>query len=153
MKQIALLFTLLMAYSISSIAQNSSSPRLTQEYLMSHKWYPDIYEEDDFETSVSTYTLTQEIDSVFTEEGEIELYISDYYLSDTKELTFDTSKVGNSTSGKYLITKRGSSTGEKNLTFIMEVVFMSEEKMMLKNLTEGYTTCGYTMTLYTAPFR
>ena len=74
------------------IAQNNSL-RLTQQYLMSHKWFPDIYAKNDPETSFITYTLTQEIDSTFTEEGEIELYISDYYLSETKDLIFDTNKM------------------------------------------------------------
>ena len=151
MKQVILFFVLFIACNASSVAQTSSSPRLTLEYLMSHKWYPDIYEEEDLDTSFVTYTLTQEIDSVFTEEGEIELYLSDYYLSDTKDLNFDSTKVGKSTSGKYLITQRG--TVEENLTFIMEVTFISDEKMLLKNLTVGYTSCGYTTTYYTAPFR
>ena len=30
---------------------------------------------------------------------------------------------------------------------------MSEEKMVLKHLTEEYTTYGYMTTFYTAPFR
>ena len=153
MKQVTLIFALFIVCIASSIAQTTSSPRLTREYLTSHKWYPDIYEEEDLDTSFITYSLTQEVDSVFTEEGEIEVYISDYYLSDTPDLTFGTNKVGNTTSGKYLITERGSSTGEQDLTFIMEVIFISDEKMILRHLTEGYTTYGYTTTYYTAPFR
>lgn len=133
------------------IAQNNTL-RFTQQYLMSHKWYPDIYEDEDLETSFITYTLTQEIDSTFTEEGEIELYISDYYLSETKDLIFDTNKVGKNVSGKYLITASGT-VPEGKLAYVMEVISMTEEKMVLKHLTEGFTTTGKTTTFYTSPLR
>ena len=85
MKQIVFIFIFFFICMLSNVAQNNAL-RFTQQYLMSHKWYPDIYDEDDLDTSFITYTMTQEIDSVFTEEGEIELYISDYYLSETKDM-------------------------------------------------------------------
>ena len=152
MKQILIVVLLLAYASTNMYAQSASSPRLTQEYLMSHKWYPDIYDEDDLDTSFITYTMTQEIDSVFTEEGEIELYISDYYLSETKDMIFDTNKIGKNVSGKYLVTASGTSTDGK-LAYVMEIVLMSEEKMVLKHLTEGFTSTGKTTTYYTSPLR
>ena len=152
MKQILIIVLLLAYASTNMYAQSDSSPRLTQEYLMSHKWYPDIYDEDDLDTSFITYTMTQEIDSVFTEEGEIELYISDYYLSETKDMIFDTNKIGKNVSGKYLVTASGTSTDGK-LAYVMEIVLMSEEKMVLKHLTEGFTSTGKTTTYYTSPLR
>jgi len=136
---------------LSNVGQNSSL-RFTQQYLMSHKWYPDIYDDEDLETSFITYTLTQEIDSTFTEEGEIELYISDYYLSETKDLIFDTNKIGKNVSGKYLVTASGT-VPEGKLAYVMEVISMTEEKMVLKHLTEGFTTTGKTTTFYTSPLR
>lgn len=151
MKKVIFFLVLSFVVMHSHFAQNNSL-RFTQQYLMSHKWYPDIYDEDDLDTSFITYTMTQEIDSVFTEEGEIELYISDYYLSETKDMIFDTNKIGKNVSGKYLVTASGTSTDGK-LAYVMEIVLMSEEKMVLKHLTEGFTSTGKTTTYYTSPLR
>ena len=149
MKQILIVVLLLAYASTNMYAQSDSSPRLTQEYLMSHKWYPDIYAKDDPETSFISYTSTQKIDSVFIEGRGVKLYISDYYLSETKDEYFDNTKVGKSVSGKYLITE----IGMDNLAYAMEVVSMSEEKMVLRHLTESFTSWGHTTTYYTSPLR
>ena len=151
MKKVIFFLVLSFVVMHSHFAQNNAL-RFTQQYLMSHKWYPDIYDEDDLDTSFITYTMTQEIDSVFTEEGEIKLYISDYYLSETKDMIFDTNKIGKNVSGKYLVTASGTSTDGK-LAYVMEIVLMSEEKMVLKHLTEGFTSTGKTTTYYTSPLR
>ena len=151
MKKVIFFLVLSFVVMHSHFAQNNSLS-FTQQYLMSHKWYPDIYDEDDLDTSFITYTMTQEIDSVFTEEGEIELYISDYYLSETKDMIFDTNKIGKNVSGKYLVTASGTSTDGK-LAYVMEIVLMSDEKMVLKHLTEGFTSTGKTTTYYTSPLR
>ena len=147
MKQILIVVLLLAYASTNMYAQSASSPRLTQEYLMSHKWYPDIYGTELKRSSVITYTLTQELDSVFKENVFYKVYAPEYYLSDTKDLIFNRSKVGKTISGKYLITE----LGKENLAYIFEVVFMSEEKMILRNITEGFNTTGGTVTLYTTP--
>ena len=147
MKQILIVVLLLAYASTNMYAQSDSSPRLTQEYLMSHKWYPDIYGTELKRSSVITYTLTQELDSVFKENVFYKVYAPEYYLSDTKDLIFNRSKVGKTISGKYLITE----LGKENLAYIFEVVFMSEEKMILRNITEGFNTTGGTVTLYTTP--
>lgn len=152
MRQVTLALALLISYIANSMAQIVASSPITQQFLMSHKWYPNIYEEEDLETSFITYTLTQEVDSTFTEDGEIELYICNYYLSDTADTTFDTNKVGNSISGRYLIRERGTENDSKR-TYVYEILFFSEEKMIVKHSSKGYTTYGHTMTLYTAPFR
>ena len=147
MKQILIVVLLLAYASTNMYAQSASSPRLTQGYLMSHKWYPDIYGTELKRSSVITYTLTQELDSVFKENVFYKVYAPEYYLSDTKDLIFNRSKVGKTISGKYLITE----LGKENLAYIFEVVFMSEEKMILRNITEGFNTTGGTVTLYTTP--
>lgn len=153
MKKKILIIILLLVYASTNMhAQNSSSPRITQEYLMTHKWYPDIYDDEDLDTSFITYSLTHEIDSVFSEDGKQTVYMLNYYLSDTKDLIFKTDKVGNTLSGKYLILERATET-DSILTFILEAVFVSEEKMVLRNWTEGYTTYSHSTTYYTAPFR
>lgn len=146
MKKSILLIIILLACVSSGVAQETPSPTLTREYLMSHKWYPDygIYEKALKRSSVITYTLTQELDSVFKGDVFYKVYTPDYYLSDTKDLVFDTSKVGKTVSGKYLITEQGLD----DLAYIFEVVFMSKEKMILRNLTEGFDTTGDLVTLY-----
>lgn len=152
MKQILIVVLLLAYASTNMYAQSASSPRLTQEYLMSHKWYPDIYDDEDLDTSFITYSLTHEIDSVFSEDGKQTVYMLNYYLSDTKDLIFETDKVGNTLSGKYLILERATET-DSILTFILEAVFVSEEKMVLRNWTEGYTTYSHSTTYYTSPIQ
>jgi hypothetical protein len=152
MKQILIVVLLLAYASTNMYAQSDSSPRLTQEYLMSHKWYPDIYDDEDLDTSFITYSLTHEIDSVFSEDGKQTVYMLNYYLSDTKDLIFETDKVGNTLSGKYLILERATET-DSILTFILEAVFVSEEKMVLRNWTEGYTTYSHSTTYYTSPIQ
>ena len=138
--------------SLSGTLKSDTTPRLTREYLMTHKWYPDIYDDEDLDTSFITYSLTHEIDSVFSEDGKQTVYMLNYYLSDTKDLIFKTDKVGNTLSGKYLILERATET-DSILTFILEAVFVSEEKIVLRNWTEGYTTYSHSTTYYTAPFR
>ena len=128
MKKVIFFLVLSFVVMHSHFAQNNSL-RFTQQYLMSHKWYPDIYAKDDPETSFISYTSTQKIDSVFIEGRGVKLYISDYYLSETKDEYFDNTKVGKSVSGKYLITE----IGMDNLAYAMEVVSMSEEKMVLRH--------------------
>ena len=152
MKQILIVVLLLAYASTNMYAQSDSSPRLTQEYLMSHKWYPDIYDDEDLDTSFITYSLTHEIDSVFSEDGKQTVYMLNYYLSDTKDLIFETDKVGNTLSGKYLILERATET-DSILTFILEAVFVSEEKMVLRNWTEEFTSYGHTTTYYTSPIQ
>ena len=146
MKQIVFIFIFFFICMLSNVAQNNAL-RFTQQYLMSHKWYPDIYGTELKRSSVITYTLTQELDSVFKENVFYKVYAPEYYLSDTKDLIFNRSKVGKTISGKYLITE----LGKENLAYIFEVVFMSEEKMILRNITEGFNTTGGTVTLYTTP--
>ena len=60
---------------------------------MQCKWYPDIYEEDEGEFSFWTYSRTQEIDTVYYDDGALEVYSVRYYLSDKADTTFDESKV------------------------------------------------------------
>ena len=103
MKNYFLFIVVLWFCALNSIAQIDSFPRLTQEYLMSHKWYPDIYREESKKSSIITYTSTQKVDSVFVESVNTRVNIRDYYLSDTKDTVFDASKFGNSSSGKYII--------------------------------------------------
>ena len=152
MKNYFLFIVVLWFCALNSIAQIDSFPRLTQEYLMSHKWYPDIYREESKKSSIITYTSTQMIDSIFKENVNIEFYIRDYYLSDTKDTVFDISKVGKTSSGKYIIEiVKSIKPGIDDLILIFEVVSMSEEKMLLRNLTRGFSSLGYVTTYYTSP--
>ena len=154
MKNYFLFIVVLWFCALNSIAQIDSFPRLTQEYLMSHKWYPDIYREESKKSSIITYTSTQKVDSVFVESVNTRVNIRDYYLSDTKDTVFDASKFGNSSSGKYIIERLRSINPEKDdLILIREVVSTSEEKMELRNLTKGFSSLGYVTTYYTSPLR
>lgn len=149
-KLFLLMFILMKGTLTASFAQDSNNTKTTQEILMSYKWTPiDIYEEEDNETCFVTYTKTQEIDSTTTD-GELEVYIVPYYLSDTKDLVFDKNKVGKVTTGKYMI--QDVSADPKTIsTFIFEIIELSEKKMVLKNLTPWVDTYTKTTTYLSSP--
>ena len=139
-------------WPMNGMTSENVSYRLTLEYLMGHKWYPDVYGKNSPRSSVITFTSTQQETVESIKGGNQKKHILSYYLSDTPDLTFDVDKVGKIQSGKYLILKRKTETGE-SLTFILEVVFMSEEKMSITNWTEEFTSYGHTTTYYTSPIQ
>ncbi|MDE5611123.1 MAG: hypothetical protein K2I90_03790, partial [Odoribacter sp.] len=116
-------------------AQNGQPPRSMQEILMSRKWYPDIYDEEDEETYFRIYTKDQRIDSVTTEEGELKVYGAVYYLSDTPDNVFDKDKVGKASSGQYMITPGYEKYGIGAL--IVKFLVVSDEKLVIQQLTPG----------------
>jgi hypothetical protein len=59
--------------------------------------------------------------------GEL-LSIRDYYLSDTPDTSFDSSKIGNYPNGKYIITKYNNTISSYIITSI------TEYKLQIKNL-------------------
>ena len=152
MNRLLLIFMFVYVCPMSGMTSKNTSYRLTLEYLMTNKWYPDVYGKNSPRSSVVTFTSTQQETVVSIKGGKQKNYILNYYLSDTKDLIFDTEKVGKTQSGKYLILKRETER-EEFLTFILEVIFMSEEKMSVTNWTEGYTSYGHTTTYYTSPLR
>ena len=152
MNKLLLICAFLCTFSLNGMGNVVSSPCVTMEYLMKHKWYPDVHGKNSPRSSVITFTTTQRETVLSIKGGNQKRYVANYYLSDTKDLIFDADKVGKAKSGKYIIVKRRSET-EENLTFIMEVVFMSEEKMSITNWTEEYTSYGHTTTYYTSPIQ
>lgn len=149
MKTIIYTLLLLCLFPWGLPAQNGKTTKTTQEILMSKRWYPDFYEEDDKETSFRTYTQTQCIDSVATEEGKLEIYIDNYYLSDLPDKVFNTDKVGKATTGKYIIL-----TGYEELgisAFVLELIEVSEEKIVVRHLTPGMSVYGHINTFYAIP--
>ena len=148
MKKLLLISLLFIANEL--FAQNTEPPKTTQKILMSYKWSPiDIYEEEDNETCFVTYTKTQEIDSA-TIDGELEVYIVPYYLSDTQDLVFDKNKVGKATTGKYMI--QNVSADPKTIsTFTFEIIELSGKKMVLKNLTPWVDAYTKTTTYLSSP--
>lgn len=137
---------------MNGMTSENTSYRLTLEYLMNHKWYPDVYGKNSPRVPIVTFTSTKQETVVSIKGGNLEKYILNYYLSDTPDLTFDADKVGKTQSGKYLILERQGDAGE-SLTFIFEAVFMSEEKMSITNWTEEFTSYGHTTTYYTSPIQ
>ena len=142
-----LVYVFLFSFSMGLFAQSGASAKTVQEILMSHKWYPDIYDEDDEETSFFIYTATQEIDSTMTEEGVFKIYIATYYLSDTLDEVFDKTKVGKATTGIYMILNRSNNSRVVN-TFIYKLLEVSEEKLVVQHLTPGMSIYGHINTCY-----
>ncbi|WP_304875642.1 hypothetical protein [uncultured Bacteroides sp.] len=145
---IALILTSIFIIDLS--AQNGKTTKTTQEVLMSKRWYPDIYEEDDEETSFFTYTQTQQIDSTTTEEGFLKIYKATYYLSDTLDEVFDPAKVGKATTGKYMILNISRNPSVIK-TFRYKLIEVSEEKIVIQHLTPGMSIYGHINTCYAVP--
>lgn len=63
--------------------------------------------------------------------GKREVYVdSDFYLCNKKETTFDTSKVGKSTEGKYIIALKKKPDGTERID-IYEIVTLTDSEMTL----------------------
>ena len=92
-------YIFLFSFPVGLFAQGGASTKTIQEILMSHKWYPDIYDEDDEEMAFRIYTKNQSIDSVKTEEGKWEVFVDVYYLSDTVDEVFNKDKIDKATNG------------------------------------------------------
>lgn len=122
--------------------------QITQEKLMQYKWYPDIYEEDEGEYSFWTYTQTHEIDTVCYEDGEVEVYVMRYYLSDKADAVFDESKVGKVSEGCFVITESGY---EQIPALAYEIIELTEEKMVIRHVTPGMSSYMSKMILYAIP--
>ena len=116
---------------------------------MSRKWYPDIYDEEDEESSFRIYTKTQMIDSVTTEEGELEVYVNTYYFSDTPDNVFDKDKVGKTSSGQYMITPGYEKYGIG--ACIVKLLVISDEKLVIQQLTPGMSAYLCINTWYPTP--
>lgn len=128
----------------------SQSTKNMQEILMSKKWYPDIYDKNDKETSFFTFTKTQQIDSTITEEGDLEIYTATYYLSDTLDEVFKPEKVGKATKGQYMILNT-SHTPSVIYTFRYKLIEVSEGKIVIQHLTPGMSIYGHINTCYAIP--
>lgn len=132
-------------------AQNTDTSRTTQEILMSYKWIPvDIYDAEDGTTGFITYTETQQIDSIITDDGELETYVLTYYLSNTPDTVFDNNKVGKTHKGKYLIL-HVNEKNEISSTIILELVELSKKKMVIRNSTEWLSNFGIVNTYLAHP--
>lgn len=136
----------LFSFSMGLFAQSGASTKTIQEILMSHKWYPDIYDEDDEEMAFRIYTKNQSIDSVKTEEGKWEVYVNVYYLSDTMDEVFNKDRIDKATNGQYIILSGNEELGIR--AFILKLIEVSEEKLVVQHLTPGMSIYGHINTCY-----
>lgn len=122
--------------------------QITQEQLMQCKWYPDIYEEDEGVFSFWTYSRTQEVDTVYYDDGALEVYSVRYYLSDKADTTFDESKVGKVSKGYFVITESAYKTIP---ALAYEILELTDEKMVIRHVTPGMSSYMSKMILYAIP--
>ncbi len=116
-------------FVISAFAQERQS---TQKLLMSTKWEPqDFFYEGDY--GYVRYTKTKFITEMKID-GELRIFDYSYYLSATPDTLFDSNKVGKSNMGKYIIEKSA------DYVFISEILELTPTKLVVKNLTPGFTT-------------
>ena len=108
--------------------------KTTLELLMSSNWEPqDFFYEGD--CGYIKYTKTQDI-YVEKINNIIDRVYSNYYLSSSPDTVFDSNKVGKNNNGKYIIRDGGK------YVFISEILELTDTKLVLRNLTPGFTTTG-----------
>lgn len=106
----------------------------TLELLMSTNWEPqDFFYEGD--CGYVKYTNTQDI-YVEKNDGQIERITSRFYLSSSPDIVFNANKVGKSSIGRYII-RDGA-----GYVFISEILELTLTKLVVRNLTSGFTTTG-----------
>ena len=69
-------------------------------------------------------------------DGELRIFNYRYYLSSSPDTVFDSNKIGKNNNGKYIIRKSGK------YVFISEILELTATKLVLRNLTPGFTTTG-----------
>ena len=112
----------------------SQTAKTTQELLTSTKWEPqDFFANGDY--GYVKYTKTE----FFTKmkiDGELRIFNYRYYLSSSQDTVFDSNKIGKNNNGKYIIRKSGK------YVIISEILELTATKLVLRNLTPGFTTTG-----------
>ena len=116
---------------ISVFAQGQKT---TQELLTSTKWEPqDFFYEGDY--GYVRYTKTEYVTKMKID-GELRLFNYRYYVSSSTYTVFDSNKIGKNNNGKYIIEDGGY------YVFVSEILELTATKLVLKNLTPGFTTTG-----------
>ena len=108
--------------------------KTTQGLLTSTNWEPqDFFYEGD--CGYIKYTKTQDI-YIEKIDNTIDRVYSNYYLSSSPDTVFDRNKVGKNNNGKYIIRDGG------DYVFVSEILELTATKLVLRNLTPGFTTTG-----------
>lgn len=108
--------------------------KTTQELLTSTNWEPqDFFYEGDY--GYVRYTQT-EYATKMKINGELRIFNYRYYLSSSQDTVFDSNKIGKNNNGKYIIEDGG------DYVFISEILELTATKLVLRNLTPGFTTTG-----------
>ena len=116
---------------ISAFAQGKKT---TQELLTSTNWEPqDFFYEGDY--GYVRYTKTEYVTKMKID-GELRLFNYRYYLSSSPDTVFDSNKIGKNNNGKYIIEDGG------DYVFISKILELTDTKLVLINLTPGFTTTG-----------
>ena len=131
MKSLFILLVLNMYLGISVFAQEQKT---TLELLTSTKWEPqDFFANGNY--GYVKYTETK----YFTKmkiDGELRIFNYRYYLSSSQDTVFDSNKIGKNNNGRYIIRKSGK------YVLISEILELTDTKLVLRNLTPGFTTTG-----------
>lgn len=131
MKHLSILLILNMCIGLSVFAQGQKD---TLELLMSTKWEPqDFFYEGDcgyIRFTETAFVAEMKID------GEIDILSNSYYLTSSPDIVFDANKIGKSSIGRYII-RDGA-----GYVFISEILELTPTKLVVRNLTPGFTTTG-----------
>ena len=108
--------------------------KTTQELLTSTNWEPqDFFANGDY--GYVRYTKT-EYATKMKIDGELRIFNYRYYLSSSPDTEFDSNKIGKNNNGKYIIRSGG------DYVFVSEILELTATKLVLRNLTPGFTTTG-----------
>lgn len=112
----------------------SQTVKTMQELLTSTNWEPQNFF-DEGDCGYIKYTKTKDI-YIEKINNTIDRIYSNYYLSSSPDTIFDSNKVGKNNNGKYIIRDGGK------YVFISEILELTATKLVLRNLTPGFTTTG-----------
>lgn len=131
---------MILSIAIMLSAVVNTQAQTTMELLTSNNWEPQNYFDEEegergyIKFTATTRTYVEDID------GEIDRAPNEFYLSNSIEYTFDNSKVGKNSAGRYII-RNGA-----GYVFIAEIIELTSEKLVTQNLTPNFTSTGHITT-------
>ena len=108
------------------IANGFAQEIFQQSDIVKKKWKSEIYIKKGIHMFLLKYTNTKEISINRFWTSRTNQY---YYLSDNIDTVFDISKIGNSSSGKYIITKQL----KDSILYIDEILVLTDNTLIVRN--------------------
>lgn len=114
--------------ALINVVQLSAQTQFSLDALIGKDWQATSYSEK--KPFGPYFTETQHCYYFLTKDGRQEFVIGDFYLSDVKETSFDSTKVGKVKEGKYIIVLKNKKDGTTRID-IYSIVKLTDTEMKL----------------------